>query len=171
MYLFIAISALSLVLLLLLVRGRSADVRDPRSAEEMITTVDLEAFRNLIDVRQDHFLRDRLSPRDYRRVQRARYLAIAEYLWHVAHNAGVILRVGEAARSSHEPSIAEVGPDLVSGAIALRLYCLLGLVQAYVGVVWPGIGLSLGSVADGYDQLTAKLWAIGRSWTPVRTAS
>ena len=39
-----------------------------------LAAVDLEAFRNLIDVDQDLYLRRHLARRDYRRVQRARAL-------------------------------------------------------------------------------------------------
>lgn len=171
MYLVFAISAAVLLLLWVAVRGRSAQVRDLRSAQEAIVPVDLEAFRNLIDPQQDRFLREHLGTRDFRRVQRLRYLAVAEYLRQVARNAGVILRVGESARASHEASVVSLGSDLVSAAIAVRLYCLLALAQAYGGVLFPGVGVSVGTVADSYDRLTAKLWAISRSGTPVRSAS
>jgi len=171
MYLLLAISALVLLLLVQAVRGRSAQVKDPHAAGELIIPVDLEAFRNLIDAQQDRFLREHLDGRDYRRVQRARALATAEYLRHVAHNAGIILRVGEFARSSREASVAALGAELVSNAIRLRLFSLVALAQAYLSVVLPGLSLSAGGVADRYDMLTAKLWAVGRSWTPTPGAS
>jgi hypothetical protein len=171
MYVIFLISAAVLVLLWVAVRGRSAQVRDLRSAQEDIVPVDLEAFRNLIDPQQDRYLREHLGGRDFRRVQRARSLAVAEYLWQVARNAGVILHVGEFARASHEATVVSQGADLASAAIAVRLYCLLALAQAYGGVLFPGMGVSVGTVADSYDRLTAKLWVISRSGTPVRSAS
>lgn len=171
MYLIFAISAAVLVLLWVAVRGRSARIRDMRSAQEALVPVDLEAFRNLIDMQQERFLKEHLSGHDFRRVQRARYLAVAEYLWQVANNASVILRLGESARASHEASVEAQGAELTSAAVSVRLYCLVALAQAYAGVLFPGVGVSVGTVADSYDRLTAKLWAIGRSWTPVRSAS
>ena len=171
MYLLFAISLLAVFLLWTVVRGRSMQVKDPSSAAERIVPVDLEAFRNLIDPQQDRYLRDHLAGREYRRVQRARALATAEYLRQVAHNASVILRVGESARSNREAGVAALGAELVSNAITLRLFSLLALAQAYLSVLLPGLTLSAGSVADGYDRLTAKLWAIGRSWTPTAGVS
>lgn len=170
MYLLLAISALVMALLWWAVRGRSSQVRNARDAEQALAPVDLDAFRNLIDPQQDRYLREHLGGRDFRRVQRARYLAVAEYLWQVANNASVILRVGESARSSPDAAVGTQGAELVSAAVAVRLYCLLALAQAYAGVLFPGMGVSVGTVADSYDRLTAKLWAIGRSWTPVRSA-
>ena len=170
MYFALIISAAVLVLLILAVRGRSAPIKDLSSAREAIVPVDLEAFRNLIDLSQERFLRQRLSARDFRRVQRARYRAVAEYLWLVAGNASVIMRLGESARSSHEAAVGSQGSELASAAVTVRLYCLLALTQAYAGALFPGLGVSVGMVADSYDRLTMKLWAIDRAWTPARSA-
>lgn len=163
----IAISATVLLVLLLAVRARRKQRIDPQSAAKAIVPIDLEAFRNLIDKRQDQFLKKNLSGRDFHRVQRARYLAVTEYLWHVASNAGVILRLGEAARATREASVEKQGAELASAALAVRLYCILALVQAYGGYLFPGVAVSVGAVADSYDHLTSKLWVIGRSWKPL----
>lgn len=167
----IAISATVLLVLLLAVRARRRQAIDPQSAAQAIIPVDLDAFRNLIDKRQDQYLKEQLRRGDFRRVQRARYLAISEYLWHVAANAGVILRVGEAARSSREPSVEKQGAELASAAVAVRMYCMLALAQAYTGYLFPGVAVSVGTVADSYDHLTSKLWVIGRSWKPLANVS
>ena len=170
MYIALAISAFVLVLLWLAVRGRHRDIRDFQSAEHLIVPIDIDAFRNLIDPRQDRFLRERLPARDFRRVQRARYRAVTEYLWRVTRNAGIILRLGQSAHATHETGVESQGSELASAAIAVRLYCVPALAQAYVGILFPGVGVSVGTVADSYDRLTAKVWAIGRSWTPARRA-
>jgi hypothetical protein len=171
MYLLMAISVLALALMWAAVRGRAAQVKDPRSAGEILLAVDLESFRNLIDPTQDRFLRQRLSRRDFRRVQRARVLAIAGYLRKVAQNASVMLRLGEAARDSNDPALSAMGAELVSRAIDVRLNCLLALAQAYIGVLYPGLGISIASVADRYDRLAGTLRSIGRTWTPAPDAA
>jgi hypothetical protein len=167
----IVISAVVLLVLLLAVRARRKQLIDPQSAVQAIVPIDLEAFRNLIDKRQDQFLRKNLTGRDFRRVQRARYLAVTEYLWHVASNAGVILRLGEAARAAHEASVEKQGAELASAALSVRLYCMLALAQAYSGFLFPGVAVSVGTVADAYDHLTSRLWVIGRSWKPLANVS
>jgi len=171
MYVFFIISAAVLLLLWTIVRGRSAHVQTPDAAQVAIIPVDLDAFRNLIDSSQDRYLRSNLARPEFRRVQRARYLAVAEYLHRVARNASIILRVGESARVSHQSEVEKEGAAMASAAVMLRLLCLVALAQAYLGYVFPGMGVSVGSVADGYDRLTAKLWAMRHTWTPVRTAS
>jgi hypothetical protein len=171
MNLAIFISAAVLLVLLLAVRARRKQWIDPQMAAEAIVPVDLDAFRNLIDKRQDQFLKQHLSGRDFRRVQRARYFAVTEYLWHVAGNAGVILRVGEAARATREAAVEQQGAELASAAVTVRLYCMLALAQAYAGYLFPGVAVSVGAVADSYDHLTSKLWVIGRSWKPLANVS
>lgn len=171
MYLFIILGAAVLVLLWTAVRGLSARVTTPEAAESEIIPVDILAFRNLIDVSQEDYLRQKLSPREFRAVQRTRYLATAEYLRRVAKNASVILRLGQAARATHRSEIEEQGAQMTSAAVALRLFCLIALAQAYAGYAFPGMQVSVGSIADSYDRLTAKVWAMRHVWIPAQNVS
>src|SRR5690349_3050917 len=116
MYIVLILVAAALILLWRIVRGRSVQIRDVPSAQQAMVPVDLEAFRNLIDIHQERFLRERLPASDFRRVQRARYRATAEYLGHVAANARVMSRLGQAARASHDPAVQTQGTELASAA-------------------------------------------------------
>ena len=168
----IVATALTVLLLLLLaIRRRHVEVRDIHSAEVAMVAVDIEAFRNLIDPEQDEFLRSNLNPRDYRRIQRARSLAAADYLRQVAFNAGVILRLGESVRSGHESSVESQGSELVAAAASVRLHCLMALFHAYAGVLLPGVSISIATIADSYDHLTMQFGAVRRSLTPIRSVS
>lgn len=171
MYITFAVIAAVLLLLWAAVRGRSTQIDSVEAAQQAITPVDIDAFRNLTDASQDRYLQQQLTRPDFRRVQRARSLATADYLWKLASNASVILRVGEFARGSEQERIVQQGAEMASAAVSLRIFCLLGLAQAYAGYVFPGAAVSVGGIADGYDKLTARLWAIRHSWTPVRSAS
>lgn len=164
MYLLMAISILTLALLAMAVRGRSGEVEDPATAAELLTEVDIEAFRNLIDPREDEFLRVRLCAHDYRRVQRARALAIADYLHKVAANASVMLRVGESVRDCADPVLASMGAEIASSALNVRVKCLLALGKAYTAAVFPGVSISVATVADRYDRLAMRLYAVRHSW-------
>ena len=61
--------------------------------------VDLPAFLNLVDPREEQFLRVSLTPQVFRRVQRHRLFAAREYVRRVAKNAAVMVRLGEAAKA------------------------------------------------------------------------
>lgn len=171
MYILFAIIIVVLLLLWSAVRGRRMQVATPEAAEVAIVPVDLDAFRNLSDASQDTYLREHLSPAEYRRVARARFLAVAEYLWKVAHNSRVMLSLAHSGRLSEQSEVEKQSAEMASAAFSLRVFCLLALAQAYAGYVFPGTAVSVGRVADGYDRLTAKLWAMRHTWTPVRTAS
>lgn len=165
MYLLIAISFLALALLWMAVRGRSAEVKDLSSAGALLTQVDIEAFRNLIDPAQDQYLQMRLSAADYRRVQRARALAVAEYLHMVAANASIMLRAGESASESEDAAVAAMGAEMASSAVNLRLKCLLALSKAYAGVIFPGSTVPVIGIVDRYDVLAMRLHAARHSWS------
>jgi hypothetical protein len=117
--------------------------------------VDLEAFRNLVDPGEEDFLHSSLLPRQFRAVQRERMRAALEYVQNTAHNAGFLLRMGEAARRSSDPRIAQAGRQLIDSALRLRAYALLSAAKLYVRIVFPGARLSYGQLADSYQHLSA----------------
>ena len=90
----------------------------------------------------EEFLRTHLPPRQFRSVQRARFLAAVQYVNCVAGNAAVLLRLGESARSSSDAAVVAAGQELVDAALRLRVYSLMVVIKLYFGVVLPGVKLS-----------------------------
>src|SRR5579884_3765097 len=152
MYVIFAISYAVFFLNKKTVRGRRIQVASPQAAELAIMPVDIEAFRNLTDVSQHSYLREHLSGVDYRRVERQRSLAMAEYLQRVAHNASVILSLAHSSHTSQQSEVEKEIHEMASAAFSLRVFCLLALAQVYAGYLLPGVRISVGSVADGYDR-------------------
>ena len=128
--------------------------------ERRLVPVDIDSFRNLIDPRQEQFLRMRLNRAQLRRVQRARRGATIHYLRCIAHNAAVLIQAGEAARSSPDAAVARSGAELVSTAISARLYSLAALARLYAGNIFPGVPLSCGDVLEIYEKLSRGLLRI-----------
>ncbi len=166
--------ALTLVLALVafwfvwrLVRGHSTTVHDLRDLEGCMRAVDLEAFKNLVDRSQDAYLRVHLSRRQFRRIERQRKRAAIEYLTWTASNAAVLLRVGEAARNSSDPSVASAGNRLVEAALAVRVRSMLAIVSLYVAMVFPGTSLSVSAAVVRYEQLRDALYRFGQLREPV----
>ena len=127
--------------------------------------MDFAAFNNLLDTSQEQFLKQRLSPDDYRRIRRARLLATLEYVKRLAHNAHVLMRLGEAARSSSEPEVAQAAQTLVNNALRMRLLAMSAIVKLY-GELWvPQISTQLEPVADRYRQLTEAAGLLARCAT------
>jgi hypothetical protein len=128
--------------------------------------VDFAAFSNLLDASQEQFLKQRLSSSDYRRIRRARLLATLEYVKRLAHNAQVLMRLGEAARSSSDPQVATAAQALVNNALRMRLLAMSAIVKLY-GELWvPQFSTQMEPVADRYRQLTDAAGLLARLQQP-----
>jgi hypothetical protein len=153
---------LALLFLVRLAKGRSAANGSVGELAGRVRPVDVEAFRNLIDPDEEQFLRANLPPTEFRKIQRERLRAAIEYISCAAQNAALLIQMGEAARRSADPSIAEAGEKLVNSAIRLRLYAFPTVAKLYVGVILPGVRLSPVGLAENYEQLTGQVRSLGR---------
>lgn len=152
---------LSLAAVLFLARGHGAPINTRAKLREQIRPLDIEAFRNLVDRREEEFLRARLGPPQFRSVQRARQLAAIDYVLAAASNAAILHRLGEAARISANVSTAETGEKLVNSAIRFRLYAFQVVAGLYLATLWPGSRLRPLRIADGYERLTHMVVLLG----------
>jgi hypothetical protein len=126
-----------------------------------LQTVDVEAFRNLMDPDEEAYLRDHLPPGDFRRIQRERLQAAVEYITCAAHNASVLVRLGEAARRDPDPATALAAEKLIANAVQLRLYALRTIPKLYVAMVLPGRRLAPMPVAESYELMTRQVVLLG----------
>jgi hypothetical protein len=149
----VLISLMALVLMYA-VRGKTSPVAEWDDLIGHTRPVDIDAFRNLIDPAEEDFLRRNLPTGEFRVIQRERLRAAVEYVSCAAHNAAVLVRLGEAARASSDPKIAQAGRQLLDSALRLRLYALLSMIRLYLGIAFPGAHLSAGSLADNYQHLS-----------------
>ncbi len=141
--------------------------------EELVSqtrAVDIAAFRNLVDPDEEHYLRRKLSPREFRSIHRERMIAATEYVRAASHNAMILMRLGEATRHHADPEIARTGQELVNNATQLRLYSLLAMAKLYTVICLPNAALSLGAMADRYERVSGLAARVGRMQDPVRAA-
>ena len=162
-YSLVVLSALSLVVLLLLARGhwfaRSAKIPSPAD----LHSVDVEAFRNLIDEDEEAYLRNHLPAREFRRVHRERMLAAVEYVRAAYHNAGILVTIAEGARASADPQVAEAAGRLFDNATRLRWYAARVIPRLYFKMLFPGANHATRQLLDRYDTLTRQAMMLGRS--------
>lgn len=149
-------------------RGRSRQIL--QNPARYLRPVDVEAFRNLIDPAEEEFLRDRLPPRDFRRIQRERLGAAVEYIAGAARNAGILLQLAEPACHSLDPAVAQSAQKLVDGAIQLRLYAYRAIPRLYLAMLFPSRFPSQVRVADGYEQMTRQVVSLDLQY-PTRGVS
>lgn len=162
----VALAASLAVALLLAVRGQRLRVSGLDDLEGRTQHLDLAAFRNLTDPGEEEFLRAELSPTLFRKVQRERLRAAADYVRRAAANAAVLLRIGEAAQRDPQPAVAAAGQELVASALRLRLYTMLALGLLYARIVLPGARLSALPVVDRYERLVDGVARLGRLQRP-----
>jgi hypothetical protein len=167
----VLIGLVALLFLLRLAKGRSSAIGSVEDLSGRLRPVDVEAFRNLVDPAEEQFLRANLLPAEFRKIQRERLCAAIEYISCAARNAAVLIRMGEAARRSSDPSIAEAGERLVDSAIRLRLYAFQTVAKLYLGILLPGARLSPMGLAESYEQLTGLGRSLGRLEYQTRGAS
>lgn len=165
--LLLVVAALAAVgLLLRAARGPGAAVDNLEELPGRTQPVDLAAFRNLIDDSEEEYLRVRLPRREFRRLQRQRMRATLEYVQRVALNAAILLRLGESARTSPDPAIAQAAQELANRALRLRLYALLAEAKLRAGLLLPGARLSSAAVLDRYQRLTEAVARLCRAQRP-----
>src|SRR5438874_8078651 len=92
-------SALLLLVMVWKLRRHPVEVRSLDDLEGATRPIDLPAFRNLLDPAEEHFLRQRLSAKDFKEVNELRMRAALEYLGRVAHNASLLLQLGESLQA------------------------------------------------------------------------
>ena len=166
----VVLSALALAYLIRLAKGQAIAPRLGDNPAEHIRFVDLEAFRNLIDPDEQEYLRRHLHPGAFRRIQRERLRAAAEYIACAAHNAAVLLTIAQAARLSPDPQVAAMAEKLVENAIRLRLYAFQAIPRLYVAMILPLPQQSPAHMADRYEQMTRQVVMLGLQY-PMRGVS
>ncbi len=164
--LFALLSLVGVAVLFRAVRGQAAVVHSLEELENLTQPVDLDAFRNLIDPAQEAFLRGRVSAAQFRRVQRERLRAALEYVGRAAHNAAILVRLGEAARASSDPEVAHSGQELVNRALQMRLYAQMARLQIWLLIAFPQAHPSLAAVIESYQTLRERVAHLARLQRP-----
>jgi len=166
----VAAGLLLAAVLLRAARGQGAAVRSLQELEGHTQPVDLAGLRNLIDPAEEEFLRRRLSPAQFRAVERQRLRAAAEYVQRAAHNAAILLHLGEAVAQRGDPEAAAAAREMADNALRLRINAFLALGVLYTRVVFPEARISLRRVTETYQNLTEGVLRLSRLQNPTYQA-
>ena len=153
-----------------LTRARVASRNGLKQTEKQLRPVAVEAFRNLIDPNEEEYLRARLEPAEFRRIQRQRLTAAVEYIYGASRNAGILLRMADAARHSTDPAVVQSAEKLVEQATQLRLYAYQAIPRLYFAMAFPSWRVSPVRVAEGYEEMTRQAVSL-RTHYPMREVS
>ena len=139
---------------------------DQNELSKHIREVDLEAFRNLVDPTENEYLLRRLSPAEFRKVQRERLRATAAYIRVAGRNAAVLVAVGQAALSASDGATVDAARQLVDNALLLRRNASVALLRIYFALAWPHSALAAAPVLHGYERLNGRAMLLGRLQNP-----
>jgi hypothetical protein len=140
-------------------RTRPADLDQ---AVQAFRSVDIEAFKNLVDPAEDEFLRDHLPPKKFRDIKRQRAWAALIYTWEVGKSAKALALVGQAARRSSDPAMVASAVQLTENALQLRLDSIQASFHFLGQILLPGLKpRTLPRLVDRYRQSADTLMRLG----------
>ena len=157
----LAISALAVAtalgVFILWIRSHGPAGLNEADINSKIQAVDVEAFRNLVDPTEEQYLRNSLPPVEFRAVHRERMKVALDYVGALSKNGALLLQLGQAAKASPEPRVAEAGQHIVDNALRLRLYALQVRIRLYAKIAFPTAKLEPAGVVSEYQA--ASNWA------------
>jgi len=139
--------------------GRLQNVNDGKS---LIESLDARAFNNLIDPREEEFLRENLPPPAFRSVQRLRLRAAMEYVMCANRNAAVLIRIGRSVSSEQNSERSIQAQELVNASVQLRLLSFFVLSLLCVKIAFPGLRLALSGVSNLHERLVQQMGTVTR---------
>lgn len=150
------------ILVYVALRSRTRPV-DLEKAVSAFRSVDIEAFRNLVDSAEEAFLRENLAPRKFREIKRQRAWAALLYAWEAGRAATTLAKVGQVAQRNSDPKIAASGVQLAESAFQLRLQTVRVSVHLLTEILLPGLqSRPIPSLADQYERASQTLLYLGR---------
>lgn len=153
----IVASVLALIAILFLAKGRLSAGGNLDELAAQLRPIDVDAFCNLIDEREEQFLRERLPAREFRSIHRKRMLAAVEYVWGAAQNAGILIRLAEAAKHDSDPEVVAAAENLLENAFQLRLYSFQVVPRLYASMLMPSLGHAPYSIAEKYEAASRQM--------------
>ena len=120
-----------------------------------LVPVDIAAFRNLVDANESRYLREKLAPAAFRRIQRRRAIAALAYVKTIARNAALLTALTDRARSSPNPEIASTARAVLDRALQLRIRSLLLILKLWVAIAIPGLTVAGSSIPDHYQNVSS----------------
>jgi len=144
------------------IRSRTRRV-DLEKAVQAFRSLDIEAFRNLVDSAEETFLRNNLSPKKFREIKRQRAWAALIYAWEAGSAATALAKVGEAAQRSSDPEIAASGAQVAESAFRLRLQTIGACLHLLTEILLPDLqSQSLPPLVDQYERTAETLFRLGK---------
>jgi hypothetical protein len=156
------------ILVYFAIRSRARRI-DLQETVQAFRSLDIEAFRNLVDPAEEAFLRDNLPPKKFREIKRQRARAALLYAWEAGGAATALAKIGQAAKQSSDPEIAASGIQLSENAFRLRLQTIGASLYLLIEILLPDLQTrSIPPLVDQYGRAAETLFRLGRFSSGVR---
>lgn len=150
-------SGLSLFLVWTILRSGPPKIKSVEDWEANKNEVDPEIFSVLLDPSEEKYLRQSLSPREFRLFQRKRIGLALRWLHQVGENAAMLMKLGQLAKTEANPRLASKAEELIYGALRLRVNSVLAQPCLWLQWMLPGSALSLPKIEIPYEELLTGL--------------
>jgi hypothetical protein len=144
-------AAALVILTLLLTTARSLRQRGKSGSGGNFHNVDVAAFRTLMRIEDDEYLRAHLEPAAFRRVRRARTLAVQQYLSWIAADCGTLLQLIQ--RRAPNQDVRLESQVLMRQAVRLRFTALALWSFLWLQYALPALDAMPRAVASKYERL------------------
>ena len=170
-FIYAGAGGLGLVVILYLAKGLRPKGGDLRELSARLRPMDVNAFRNLIDEREEEYLRANLPLKEFRSIHRERIGAAVEYVWCATRNTSVLISLGEAAKQSSDPAVVIAADKLIENSQRLRLFAMQVLPRMYVSMLFPSASRGPEFIAETYDTMVRQAVVLGCMQRPARGMS
>jgi hypothetical protein len=152
--LILAVASAALVLVWSLLCGSKAgEIHSVQEWDEKKVEIDVQIFRLLLDPKEERYLRNSLSRAQFRRFQRKRIRLALRMLRLVEVNTGMLLSLGQIAKTKSDPLLERTADELVNAAIHLRFKLVFARLSLFVKWLWPNWNLAVPIIEERYQHL------------------
>ena len=152
----LAIALCAIALLFFAVRSRRR-----HAAGQPVRTVDLDAFRTLMEREDEEFLRNRVSRSEFVHLKRKRVSVTMRYVKRIAKNSAIVLQIAEAQRQDANAEVAQAASQVVDMATQIRMQCLVAFSKLTAEFLFPSLQLTPAMLVPSYQSLREKVVRLG----------
>lgn len=152
----LAIALCAIGLLLFAARSRRM-----HAAGQPVRTVDLDAFRTLMDRDDEEFLRKRLPRSEFVPLKRHRIAVTLRYVRRIAKNSAIVLQIAEVQRQDANVEVAQAASQVVDMATQIRMQCMVAFAKLTAEFLFPSLQLTPAMLAPSYQALREKVVRLG----------
>jgi len=143
-------------------RQRQRASRQPSVEKQAVHSVDLDAFRTVLDRDDESFLRAKLPNGKFRRLKRQRISVAHKYISRISDNCAGVLHKVRVAFDSGDPEVIKEATRVGDLAQEVLSQCLVMKAKLAVEFTLPSLQLTPVALASRYQTLRESVNRLGK---------